>query len=112
MRSGADVIADERVRAEFGAPLSPSPRLRRLHEGTTNATPTRLGLDVPALEIGDTIRLAVLGVIANRQLGEPDPIAVRIGRDQDLERLVQCPREILLDLAVVRVACLRPQSIA
>src|SRR5918996_1478838 len=62
MCGGARLVVDQRVGAEFGAPLPEGPPRRGGHERPAHAPAAGFGDDVPAFEIRDPVRHAALRI--------------------------------------------------
>ena len=102
MRRSARLVLDQGIRAEFSTTLSYAPSFSGRNQRSADTLPSRLGNDVPAIEIRHSIRFAPFGVRTNRQLHKANTHAGTTDSEQHFERRPKRPGKVLLNLRRMR----------
>ena len=110
MSGCARVVREVSVGSELHTPLRPRPRLAGCDQRAPDPSVAGLRRDVPALEVGDAIGVAALGVGTDGELGETKELIGPICGDEDDEGLACASLEERRDLGgVLRFGVIGPQ---
>jgi hypothetical protein len=85
----ADVILEQTVAGHLSIPTRPGPGLGGLDEPASPASPSQVGVDVPALDVPDGRCVSAVRMVPGSRFEEPAQNAVSPIDDEDrLRRLV------------------------
>ena len=112
MRAMAYLIIQARIRRKLLAADALCPAFASSHEGRTDSLSSGLRNHEPAFEVADAVRAAGIHNVADRELHEPDGLALVVERQDHFRGFMAVAREKALCVAAMLVErSVRPQGV-